>query len=78
MSSGPDNSGTWSVTLNPQSSGGPYNIQAFSHVNGTKVVIELKDVLFGDVWVCNGQSNMELPLRWVSKESKRILQNGCD
>ena len=30
----------------------------------------LEDVLFGDVWFCNGQSNMELPVRWVSEGSQ--------
>ena len=34
--------------------GGPYILQ----VND----IELKDILVGDVWLCSGQSNMELPV----------------
>lgn len=28
--------------------------------------IELKDILVGDVWVCSGQSNMELPVLRVT------------
>ena len=43
--------GDWSVTLSPQKAGGPHTLS----VN----TVEFKDVLFGDVWVCSGQSNMQ-------------------
>lgn len=49
-----DRNGNWSVTLPIQQAGGPYEIK----VND----ITIKDVLFGDVWLCSGQSNMELPI----------------
>ena len=50
-------SGEWKVTIPPVSAGGPYtiSIDAFSHR-------EIKDIRFGDVWLCCGQSNMALPL----------------
>ena len=35
--------------------GGPYTITASSKKNGNA---SLQDVLFGDVWICGGQSNM--------------------
>ena len=50
--------GQWSVTLPPLKAGGPYRLQ----IND----IELKDVLVGDVWLCSGQSNMELPVARVT------------
>lgn len=28
--------------------------------------IEIKDILIGDVWLCSGQSNMELPISRVT------------
>ena len=28
--------------------------------------IEIKDILIGDVWLCSGQSNMELPVSRVT------------
>lgn len=31
-------------------------------------VIELKDVLIGEVWLCSGQSNMEYQMRKIEKE----------
>lgn len=43
----------WRITLPAVKAGGPYTME-FSGKN--KVV--LKDVLFGDVWLCAGQSNM--------------------
>lgn len=58
--------------------GGPHTIKAFSYVKGLKVMAKLQDVLFGDVWICNGQSNMELAVRMVSTESKLISGYHCD
>ncbi|XP_051254303.1 sialate O-acetylesterase isoform X2 [Dicentrarchus labrax] len=46
--------GIWRVTLDPVEAGGPYIVIAAVQ-NGTAV---LTDVLFGDVWLCGGQSNM--------------------
>ena len=34
--------------------------------------VTLEDVLFGDVWVCSGQSNMEQP---ISEVISYITQN---
>ena len=48
-----DKNGSWSVTLPPVKAGGPYNME----IRG-KNTIRLKEILFGDVWLCSGQSNM--------------------
>ena len=53
-----DADGKWSITLPAMKPGGPYVLQ----VND----IELKDILVGDVWLCSGQSNMELPVSRVT------------
>ncbi|MDX1955289.1 MAG: sialate O-acetylesterase [Chitinophagaceae bacterium] len=45
--------GNWEVFLAPTPAGGPYTMA----LKG-KNRIELKDILFGDVWFCSGQSNM--------------------
>ena len=68
---GPKNTGIWSVTLRPHRYGGPYVIKASSYVNGKRVTATLRDVLFGDVWICSGQSNMEMAVRAVSNERKQ-------
>ena len=43
--------------------GGPYEIHVTSSKYGK---ISLVDVMFGDVWVCSGQSNMAFLLAHVS------------
>lgn len=52
-----DVDGNWNVMIPPVSAGGPYVI--------TVNELEVTDVLIGDVWLCSGQSNMELPIRRV-------------
>jgi len=47
-----DKQGNWKVELPAIAAGGPYSMK----VNE----IEIKDILMGDVWLCSGQSNMEL------------------
>ena len=46
--------GKWRVELPATPAGGPYTLE----VNGTV----LDDILVGDVFLCSGQSNMELPV----------------
>lgn len=50
-------SGTWEAVLAAEPAGGPYNLQ----VKG-KTTITLQGLLMGDLWVCSGQSNMEMPV----------------
>ena len=52
-----DASGKWSVRLPAQKAGGPYMMKINDKV--------IKDILIGDVWLCSGQSNMELPVSRV-------------
>lgn len=52
------NDGKWKVNLPPQSAGGPFKII----VTGKNNSITLENILFGDVWICGGQSNMQYTL----------------
>jgi sialate O-acetylesterase len=64
---------TWSVTLDPQPAGGPFQVKITQPLpNGTLETITLDDVLFGDVWVCSGQSNMGFSLRNMFNASVEI------
>ena len=45
----------WSIKIKTPKSGGPYKIT----IEGKNKII-LEDVLIGEVWLCGGQSNMEL------------------
>src|ERR1041384_5215697 len=47
--------GKWIVKLDPLKAGGPHELT----VSG-KSSITLKNVLVGEVWICSGQSNMEM------------------
>lgn len=59
--------GSWRVNLAEEKAGGPYRLV----VNGSSQ-IEFKDVLVGDVWICSGQSNMELPLSNTNNSQSEI------
>ena len=51
-----DRAGAWHVALPAMGAGGPYTLTATS-ASGRAAA---NDVLVGDVWLCSGQSNMEL------------------
>jgi sialate O-acetylesterase len=69
--------GRWLATLAPQPAGGPHTIA----ISGSQK-LSLKNVLFGDVWICSGQSNMEMgidsanqylnELPWASADRIRL------
>ena len=50
-------SGKWQIMLSPESAGGPYNLK----ITGNNK-IDINNILVGEVWVCSGQSNMEMPI----------------
>ena len=52
-----DNNGNWLMNITTPEAGGPYHI---SFSDGKKLT--LKNILIGEVWICSGQSNMEMPL----------------
>ena len=53
--------GSWTVRLPPRAASDPTQRghTVVIGCDGHGWTVELKDVLFGDVWVCSGQSNME-------------------
>ncbi|MGY5352683.1 sialate O-acetylesterase [Wenyingzhuangia sp. IMCC45533] len=53
-----DKNGQWRLNIQTPKAGGPYTLT----INGSEKV-ELKDVMIGEVWLCSGQSNMEMPLK---------------
>jgi sialate O-acetylesterase len=54
-----DRNGHWMITLPSFAAGGPYDL-TIQTKNEIKV---FSDVLFGEVWLCSGQSNMEFKVR---------------
>ncbi len=60
-------SGEWSIVIEPFAAGGPYTIS----VEGDNS-ITLNNVMFGEVWLCGGQSNMQYTLRMLGKDVNQI------
>ncbi len=53
-----DDKGKWNVKVTTPVAGGPYSI---SISDGEPVTIN--NILIGEVWLCGGQSNMEMPMK---------------
>jgi len=64
--------GKWVVTFPELKAGGPYTME----INDGKHTA-IKNILIGDVWVCSGQSNMELPMERVKYRYADVIAN-CD
>lgn len=65
--------GKWNITLPAMKAGGPYrmNIDATNH-------IVIDNILIGDVWVCSGQSNMELPMSRVKVKYEDVISKSTN
>ena len=50
--------GKWSLKVSTPAAGGPYEVTV-SEGN----TLKFKNVMIGEVWVCSGQSNMEMPMK---------------
>ena len=59
--------GEWKAVLPAMKAGGPYTLT----VSGSTKV-QFEDVMIGEVWLCSGQSNMEMGVG-VSKDGKEEL-----
>jgi sialate O-acetylesterase len=63
-----DRQGRWTIDLPAQAAGGPHRL-TFAGENE----IVLEDVYFGDVWICSGQSNMELNMGRVKEKYLEVI-----
>lgn len=66
--------GIWKVTLDPVDHGGPYALLAEQFFRGLVTGIALQDIYFGDVWLCGGQSNMEMTVAQIFNSSKEAAK----
>lgn len=55
-----DENGEWEAVFPAMKAGGPYTIAVSGGSDSPK--IEFNDVLIGEVWMCSGQSNMQMPV----------------
>jgi sialate O-acetylesterase len=67
--------GAWQASLPAMSAGGPHELTVRSSGGTTQTI---HDVLIGDVWLCSGQSNMEMPVRRVTNSDTEIADSAND
>lgn len=54
-----DEKGYFEITITTPTYGGPYEIK----ISDGDTPLTLQNILIGDVWLCSGQSNMEMPVK---------------
>ena len=64
--------GKWMIQLPAQQPGGPYSIT----VSTPSRRVRLDDVLFGVVWLCSGQSNMDFPVSRAAERNDALASDG--
>ncbi len=58
--------GSWMVKIKTPKAGGPYELKI--EIGDTTIIY--KNILIGEVWLCSGQSNMEMPLAgWPPRDT---------
>jgi len=63
------NDGSWNILLQATPAGGPYVISANA---SSGQVANLEDIYFGDVYICSGQSNMQMTVHSVFNAAAEI------
>jgi Domain of unknown function (DUF303). len=51
-----NNSSRWTTSIKTTGAGGPYSIK----ISGIYDTLQLVNIMLGEVWICSGQSNMEM------------------
>ncbi|KAL1781576.1 sialate O-acetylesterase [Sigmodon hispidus] len=65
-------SNTWMVVLDPMKPGGPFEVMAQQTLGIMNLTLRVHNVLFGDVWLCSGQSNMQMTMLQIFNSSKEL------
>ena len=60
----------WAVSIPPHAAGGPHTLTVTNIKTGES--IQRQNILFGDVWLCSGQSNMAYDVRGANNAEKEI------
>jgi len=62
-----DMDGQWLLKMEPHEAGGPYKLT----ISGEESII-VDNIMFGEVWICSGQSNMELSVERAANAEREI------
>ncbi|XP_022415925.1 sialate O-acetylesterase isoform X4 [Delphinapterus leucas] len=65
-------SNSWMVVLDPVKPGGPYEVMAQQILGRKNFTLRIHDVLFGDVWLCSGQSNMQMTVSQIFNATSEL------
>ena len=65
----PNNEANWNLNISTPEAGGPFEITIRGYNQ-----ISLKNILIGEVWLCSGQSNMEMNASWGIKNGEEEIK----
>lgn len=65
----PNNEANWKLSIKTPEAGGPFEITIKGYNE-----ISLKNILIGEVWLCSGQSNMEMNASWGIKNGEEEIK----
>ncbi|RUT69103.1 sialate O-acetylesterase [Flavobacterium cupreum] len=65
-----NNQAQWELKIKTPEAGGPFTIS----IKGYNEVV-LKNILIGEVWICSGQSNMEMSVSWGIDNGEEEAKN---
>ena len=68
-----NNQAQWQLKIKTPEAGGPFTIS----IKGYNEVV-LKNILIGEVWVCSGQSNMEMSVSWGIDNGEEEAKNAAN
>jgi sialate O-acetylesterase len=68
-----NNQAQWELHIKTPEAGGPFTIS----IKGYNEVV-LKNILIGEVWLCTGQSNMEMSASWGIDNSEEEMKNATN
>lgn len=67
------NQAKWEIKIPTPKEGGPYTIS----IKGYNEMV-LKNILIGEVWICSGQSNMEMAASWGIENGAAEVKNATN
>lgn len=68
-----NNQAMWEILIPTPKEGGPYTI----NIKGYNEIV-LKNILIGEVWLCSGQSNMEMSASWGIKNGDEEVKKATN
>lgn len=64
-----DMDGQWLLKMEPHEAGGPYKLTISNEES-----ITINNIMFGEVWICSGQSNMKLSVIRAANAAREITE----